>query len=59
MFETAKAHFHNGSGQSVVHLAGHFTRPSSVDGVNEGQIAGRSNGEGRGVACRVVSQKEI
>jgi hypothetical protein len=37
-----------------VQFGGRSTRLSSVDGAINGQIVGRSNGEDRGVICRVV-----
>ena len=40
-------------------FAGYSTRLSSVDGAITGLIVVIPNGEGRGVPCRVVSQKEI
>ena len=51
--------FHTGSGQSVVQPTGHSARLSAVDGVSKGLIVVKLNGGGRGVPCRVVSQKEI
>jgi len=35
-------------------LSGQSARPSSGDGASNGQIVGRSNGEGRGATCRAV-----
>jgi len=51
--------FHTGCGQSVVQTTGHSARSSGRQGVSKGQIVVILNGEGRGVPCRVVSQKEI
>jgi hypothetical protein len=42
------------SGQADVQLTGRSARPSSGSGGRKGQIVGRSNGEGRGVACRAI-----
>ena len=39
-------------------FAGHATRLSSVDGAINGLIVVILNGEGRGVACRVIKPKE-
>jgi len=39
-------------------FAGHATRLSSVDGAINGLIVVILNGEGRGVTCRVVSQRK-
>ena len=39
-------------------FAGHATRLSSVDGAINGLIVVILNGEGRGVACRVESQRQ-
>src|ERR1017187_615640 len=50
--------FHCGLGQSVVQLTGHSARWSGRQGVSKGLIVVIVNGGGRGVACRVVSQKE-
>jgi|SRR5208283_376303 len=52
------SNIHTGSGQSDVPSIGHSARPSSGNRDRKGQIVGKSNGEGRGVPCRVVSQKE-
>jgi len=52
------SHFHTGTGQACVHLTGRSTRSSSGNGASNGQIVGRSNGEGRGVACRAIKPKE-
>jgi putative transcriptional regulator len=40
------------------HVSGPSARPSSGHGCKQGQIAGRSGGEGRGEACRVCKPKE-
>jgi len=48
-----------GRTQAESQQTGHSVRLSSGNGVSTGQIVGMSNGEGRGVACRVVSQKKI
>jgi hypothetical protein len=40
---------HGGFGRSAMHQSGHSVRPSSGSGISNGQIAGKSSGEGRGV----------
>jgi len=40
-------------------LTGHSVRSSAGQRVSPGQIVGKSNGEGRGVACRVSKPKEM
>ena len=37
---------------------GRSFRPSSGTGASNGQIVGKSNGEGRGVTCRAAKPKE-
>jgi hypothetical protein len=46
----------NGGGRAVAHGTGHSFRLSNVEEVFGGLIVVKLNGEGRGVACRVVSQ---
>jgi hypothetical protein len=48
------AQFNVGTGQADVQTAGHSARPSSGLGFSQGQIVGRSNGEGCGVPCRAI-----
>jgi DNA-binding XRE family transcriptional regulator len=45
---------HNSPGQAAVQVGGRSARPSSGNGSSNGQIVGRSNGEGRGVPSRAV-----
>ena len=48
----------NGCGQPDVRLSDRSSRPSSGDGISKGQIVDKTNGEGRGVACRVLKPNE-
>ncbi|MGA2603246.1 MAG: helix-turn-helix domain-containing protein [Verrucomicrobiia bacterium] len=48
---------HSGAGQTVVGPTGHSARPSNGNGVSNGQIVVKSNGEGSGAASRVVKPK--
>ena len=47
-----------GCGRSDGGCSGGSACPSSGNGASIGQIVGRSNGEGRGVACRAIKPKE-